>query len=1214
MAQIKILGSQIEQTTLDPNLFLPAQTGNAGKSLVTDGTLVSWGTPVTVNGSTFEYLVSTTTSPPPATGNIRYNNASQTASTLIYVHKNEASPVITLTNFYRTILPNTIMLIQSKTTPSQYQRWLITQVLEDINHFTWTVTMLDSNGAIFTNTQPVLMSYSFNGTGAISLDNLSDVQIVAPTTGQTLVYNGSISQWVNTSAVGALSLDDLSDVAIATPVLGNALVYDGTIWKNSPNWIYSKSGQIDSLTFKHVQLDSYDDGAGGYAVILNVIPPDPTGITDAGFTVIASNFGWQGPHGATFTISEEPIAGGSYVPGMNMHDGYIHNVSDPVGIGDAANKNYIDTQLQNFVERSGDLIYGELNFSDVDGVDPDNMASIIYAKPDATSNPELQLFGGDWHTTFNDSPKTHGVRVGGSYIALESPDISITLHGAQVGGRVVVAGITERGNAILGVEPPPIPDYVVSATGTTGVDIYLNGGAVPSPWIDLTSALTIGQAIPPSQANVYFETLIENTGKKPGVFELGVSLNGAAPISANSIDYNIGPAVKQIFANTAINANLVPIGTTVKLQARVITSGNTFNLFARNTERPSLIKVTVNGSGGGGGATSLGQLSDVSLTSPTNNQVLTYNGSLWVNANPSGGSTSWPNGTMAAPGFPNQSTPSTGMYSLLPTSEINFAVGGRQALSIIGSSSAANAIQINAQSASADPIISTIGSATDGPGTGIKILARGAGGATGAGGNLQLTAGDGGLTTGNGGNVIIGAGNGTVGATGNGGNVTITLGSGGTGISSSAGNLNITGGTFTGAGTRSTLTITNTNFKIDNSLAQVVIDNTGSWKLGGAAGTAGQVLTSAGPAAQPTWTTVSGGGIPEAPVDGAWYSRKNAAWATTALDDITNVIATTPADGDMLVYSNFSWRNSTTVNSLFIKQPLAPTSFSIQQANNSSGSVQMSGQVPVQVSSLIGGFQSSFGLNNGTFSASANSPTQDASVSSASGLRLGSFSVPASGAKPFLYLNGYTWPTVPGAVGQVLKLSDTNVLTFANDAGIPEAPLNGNVYARKDATWVTTPQALSALSDVTILNPTNTQVLTYNGTKWVNAPASGGGGAFLPLAGGTMDFSSRIYWGDTSGFSVGVTHPDGNYNLYDASQGINMYAGNGFIFEALGPQIATFTPRSGSGQVFVGTNLNEETSIYGLPTTPTIDSEATSKIYVDTLVAAGPASIDGGTY
>ena len=38
-------------------------------------------------------------------------------------------------------------------------------------------------------------------------------------------------------------------------------------------------------------------------------------------------------------------------------------------------------------------------------------------------------------------------------------------------------------------------------------------------------------------------------------------------------------------------------------------------------------------SGGGGGATVLSALTDVSLTSPTNAQVLTYNGSVWVNSN-----------------------------------------------------------------------------------------------------------------------------------------------------------------------------------------------------------------------------------------------------------------------------------------------------------------------------------------------------------------------------------------------------------------------------------------------------------------------------------------------------------------------------------------------------------------------------------------------------
>lgn len=45
----------------------------------------------------------------------------------------------------------------------------------------------------------------------------------------------------------------------------------------------------------------------------------------------------------------------------------------------------------------------------------------------------------------------------------------------------------------------------------------------------------------------------------------------------------------------------------------------------------------LNSSGGGGGAISLGELVDVTLSSPTNGQVLTYDGSKWVNAAVGGG-------------------------------------------------------------------------------------------------------------------------------------------------------------------------------------------------------------------------------------------------------------------------------------------------------------------------------------------------------------------------------------------------------------------------------------------------------------------------------------------------------------------------------------------------------------------------------------------------
>jgi hypothetical protein len=61
-------------------------------------------------------------------------------------------------------------------------------------------------------------------------------------------------------------------------------------------------------------------------------------------------------------------------------------------------------------------------------------------------------------------------------------------------------------------------------------------------------------------------------------------------------------------------------------------------------------------------------------------------------------------------------------------------------------------------------------------------------------------------------------------------------------------------------------------------------------------------------------------------------------------------------------------------------------------------------------------------------------------------------------------------------------------------------------------------QTLSTISDVTITSPTNGQVLTYDGTKWVNA-ASGGGGGITSLNGLTAS---------TQTFAIGTTAQSNN--------------------------------------------------------------------------------------
>jgi hypothetical protein len=90
-------------------------------------------------------------------------------------------------------------------------------------------------------------------------------------------------------------------------------------------------------------------------------------------------------------------------------------------------------------------------------------------------------------------------------------------------------------------------------------------------------------------------------------------------------------------------------------------------------------------------------------------------------------------------------------------------------------------------------------------------------------------------------------------------------------------------------------------------------------------------------------------------------------------------------------------------------------------------------------------------------------------------------SSPANGQ--VLKHNGTNWINAQLAYSE-LSGTPTNISTFTNDAG-----------------YLTdiTGENLSDLSDVTVTTPTSGQVLSYNGTNWVNAAASGGATALNDL-------------------------------------------------------------------------------------------------------------------
>jgi plastocyanin len=97
--------------------------------------------------------------------------------------------------------------------------------------------------------------------GSVALDNLTDVTVSSPTSGQVLKYNGTA--WVNgtdnAGAGGSSSLIDLTDVSVSNPSTGQVLKYNGTAWVNGADDAGSSGvtefGLLDEVSTSSLSFD-----------------------------------------------------------------------------------------------------------------------------------------------------------------------------------------------------------------------------------------------------------------------------------------------------------------------------------------------------------------------------------------------------------------------------------------------------------------------------------------------------------------------------------------------------------------------------------------------------------------------------------------------------------------------------------------------------------------------------------------------------------------------------------------------------------------------------------------------------------------------------------------------------------------------------------------------------------------------------------------------
>lgn len=154
------------------------------------------------------------------------------------------------------------------------------------------------------------------------------------------------------------------------------------------------------------------------------------------------------------------------------------------------------------------------------------------------------------------------------------------------------------------------------------------------------------------------------------------------------------------------------------------------------------------------------------------------------------------------------------------------------------------------------------------------------------------------------------------------------------------------------------------------------------------------------------------------------------------------------------------------------------------------------------------------------FSASANAAeTQPGDTCSTAGLFRESSGADATAGMYFLYCDGSTWD---------------NVLSYSSAGNLGMRLITGANPP------VTTSLNLDALSDVSLSSPANGEVLTFDGTNWVNQ-AGGGGGSSLWTAGSGDDI---YYNSGTPHVGIGLTNP---LNALDIGAGgkINLWSPDG---------------------------------------------------------------------
>jgi hypothetical protein len=229
-------------------------------------------------------------------------------------------------------------------------------------------------------------------------------------------------------------------------------------------------------------------------------------------------------------------------------------------------------------------------------------------------------------------------------------------------------------------------------------------------------------------------------------------------------------------------------------------------------------------------------------------------------------------------------------------------------------------------------------------------------------------------------------------------------------------------------------------------------------------------------------------------------------WATDNLDSLSDVNITTPASTQILSYNGSAWVNSAAPSSLPTQSGnsgkllstngatpswvAAPTELPTQSGNSgkiltTNGSTPAWEVVPTELPAQSGNSGKKLTTNGSSPSWATDNldSLSDVTITTPSSTQVLTYNGSA-------WVNGSNLPAQSGNSGKTLTTNGSSASWIQFPTELPSQSGNsGKKLTTNGSTpsWVT--DNLDSLSDVTITTPASTQILSYNGSAWVNSAA-----------------------------------------------------------------------------------------------------------------------------